>query len=97
MRIALALIYRPFDTQVKYPDLAIGFVQEAMRLYPVTGDGTNRITTKDIWLGKYRIPKGTMVWVPFSAAFNSPHNFSRADQYVPVSFLPQSGWTNNFE
>lgn len=55
-----------------------------MRLYPVTGDGTNRITTRDTWLGKYLIPKDTMVWVPFSAAFNSPHNFSRADEYIPV-------------
>jgi len=63
-------------------------LQEAMRLYPVTGDGTNRITTKDIMLGQYLIPKGTMVWVPFSAMFNSPHNFSRVDEYVPVRYSP---------
>ena len=57
-----------------------------MRLYPVTGDGTNRITTRDTRIGQYLLPKGTMVWVPFSAAFNSPHNFSKADDYVPVRF-----------
>ena len=60
-------------------------LQEAMRLFPVTGDGTNRITTKDTRIGRYLIPKDTMVWVPFSAAFNSPHNFSRVNDYIPVS------------
>ena len=59
-----------------------------MRLYPVTSDGTNRVTTKDLQLGQYLIPQGTMVWVPFSAMFNSPHNFSRVDEYIPVSAFP---------
>lgn len=59
-------------------------VQEAMRMYPVTCDGTNRIATRDVRLGGHFIPKGTMVWLPFSAMFNSPHNFEQPDRYMPV-------------
>ena len=56
-------------------------------MYPVTGDGSNRITSRDIHIGEYLIPKGTMVWVPFSAMFNSCHNWERPDEYLPVSTL----------
>lgn len=62
-------------------------MQEAMRMYPVTADGTNRIATKDLRLGRFMVPKGTMVWIPFSAMFNSPHNFPQPDSYIPVRRL----------
>lgn len=53
-------------------------------MYPVTCDGTNRIATKDVMLGKHFVPRGTTVWLPFAAMFNSPHNFPQPDQYMPV-------------
>ena len=60
-------------------------LQEAMRMLPVLGDGTNRTTQRDMVIGNYNIPKGTMVWIPFNAVFNSSHNWREPDRYWPVS------------
>ena len=54
-------------------------------MLPVLADGTNRTTTRDIQLGAHLIPKGTMVWVPLKGTFNSPHNWDRPNEYLPVS------------
>ena len=53
-------------------------------MLPVLSDGTNRTTLRDTWLGPHLIPRGTMVWVPLKATFNSPHLWHRPDQYIPV-------------
>lgn len=56
-----------------------------MRLLPVLSDGTNRTAKHDIILGGHHIPKGTMIWIPFNALFNSPHNWEAPGRYWPVS------------
>ena len=53
-------------------------------MLPVLADGTNRTTTADIRLGQHLIPKGTMVWVPLTGLFNSPHNWADPGQYIPA-------------
>jgi cytochrome P450 len=53
-------------------------------MLPVLADGTNRTTTKDTLIGSHTIPKGTMVWIPLKAAFNSPHVWENPDQFRPV-------------
>lgn len=55
-----------------------------MRLMPVLTDGTNRTASRDARIGPHRIPAGTMVWVPFGAAFASPHCWERAEEYLPA-------------
>ena len=60
-------------------------MQESMRLLPVLADGTNRTTTKDTRIGQHLIPKGTMVWIPLKATFNSPHLWDSPDKFLPVS------------
>ena len=61
-------------------------VQESMRMLPVLTGGTNRTTSKPIKLGSLIVPAGTMVWIPFSALFNSPHNWEAPEKYDPVRF-----------
>lgn len=73
-----------------YPD-GLWAVQESMRMLPVLADGTNRTTVRDTWLGRHLIPRGTMVWVPLKATFNSPHLWDRPDQFIPVTALPEMG------
>lgn len=53
-------------------------------MLPVLADGTNRTTVRDMRLGPHLIPRGTMVWVPLKATFNSPHLWDRPDQFIPV-------------
>ena len=61
-----------------------GLVQESMRMLPVLTGGTNRTTAKPTKLGPVTVPAGTMVWIPFSALFNSPHNWEAPDIFNPV-------------
>ena len=62
-----------------------------MRMLPVLADGTNRTTVRDTRLGPHLIPKGTMVWAPLKATFNSPHLWDHPDQYIPVRAHPSAG------
>lgn len=59
-------------------------VQEAMRMLPVLGNGTNRTTTRDMLIGGYHIPRDTMVWIPLYSIFNSPHYWEHPERYWPV-------------
>ena len=70
--------------------LKLTSLQEAMRMLPVLADGTNRTTHKDVIVGGYRIPKNTMIWIPFAALFNSPANWEEPERYWPVSCAAQS-------
>lgn len=53
-------------------------------MLPVLTGGTNRTTVKPTRIGPVTVPAGTMVWIPFSALFNSPHNWEAPDVYNPV-------------
>ncbi len=57
-----------------------------MRLLPALS-GTNRTSAKDIMLGGYLIPRGTMIWCNLNALFNSPALWDNPDQYIPVGLL----------
>ncbi|KAK9905036.1 hypothetical protein WJX75_008344 [Coccomyxa subellipsoidea] len=81
---------QPTPRAMEYDDIAkltytTNAIKESMRMLPVLADGTNRTTVRDTRLGPHLIPKGTMVWVPLKATFNSPHLWDRPDQYIPVT------------
>lgn len=38
-------------------------------------------------IGKYWVPKGTIVWLPFTAFHESKHNFSDARTFDPTRWL----------
>ncbi|CAL8464267.1 g3802 [Coccomyxa elongata] len=84
----MATITQPTPRAMEYDDIAkltytTNAIKESMRMLPVLADGTNRTTLKDTWLGPHLIPRGTMVWVPLKATFNSPHLWHRPDHYIP--------------
>jgi fatty acid synthase len=54
-----------------------------MRLLPALS-GTNRTSDRDIELGGYVIPRGTMIWCNLNAMFSSPVLWDNPDQYIPV-------------
>ncbi|BDA49870.1 Cytochrome P450 3A28 [Coccomyxa sp. Obi] len=84
----MATIDQPTPRAMEYDDIAkltytANAIKESMRMLPVLADGTNRTTLRDTWLGPHLIPRGTMVWVPLKATFNSPHLWHGPDQYIP--------------
>ncbi|KAK9807492.1 hypothetical protein WJX72_000759 [[Myrmecia] bisecta] len=79
---------RPSPRAMEYDDIAkltytTAATKESMRMLPVLTDGTNRTTDKDMLLGGHLIPAGTMIWIPFNALFNSPHNWDQPMVYRP--------------
>eukprot|EP00884_Botryococcus_braunii_P019666 jgi/Botrbrau1/6383/Bobra.49_1s0001.1 len=78
-----------FDHLSKLPYLNMA-IKEAMRLLPVVSDGTLRMSKQDVVLGgKYTIPAGTTIMVPFYSIFRDPNVWKDPDLYIPVSFLPK--------
>lgn len=59
-------------------------MQETMRMKPVASTGTTRLTKRDLQLGKYKIPRGTMCLCPFDAIHHNPLNWEDHDQFKPV-------------
>lgn len=58
--------------------------QEAMRVKPVASTGSSRLTKRDLRLGGYDIPAGTLVIAPFDAVHHSPLNWDDPDAFKPV-------------
>ena len=58
--------------------------QEAMRVRPVAAIGVTRRTRREMCLGGYHIPKGTLVVVPFDAVHHHPDNWADPDAFIPV-------------
>ncbi|KAK9826059.1 hypothetical protein WJX74_008792 [Apatococcus lobatus] len=84
----LATCDRPDPRPMEHADLqelkyTLQAIKESMRLLPVLTGGTNRTTAKPTRIGPVTVPAGTMVWIPFSALFNSPHNWEAPDVYDP--------------
>ena len=66
-------------------------MQESMRLKPVAGSATLRVSNRDITLasGKYRIPAGTIVWTPIHCIQTIERNWgSEARKFKPVRGTP---------
>ena len=55
-----------------------------MRLLPVVSDGTFRVASRELVLGRHRIPAGVLLWVPFMATFSHPALWNDPDRFVPV-------------
>ncbi|KAL3140969.1 hypothetical protein ABBQ32_005491 [Trebouxia sp. C0010 RCD-2024] len=65
-------------------------VKEAMRLHPTAPMGTAREAVKDMVVGGYRVPKGTVLSMPPYALQLSPHNFTAPDKFWPGRWLKAS-------
>ncbi len=53
-----------------------GAVQESLRHTTTGATGTFRQAHRDMVLGgKWRVPKGAVLWVPFACVHSTPHNF----------------------
>lgn len=61
--------------------------QEAMRVKPVASTGTTRVSKRDMQLGRYLIPAGTLIICPFDAVHHNELNWENADSFWPVGAL----------
>eukprot|EP00884_Botryococcus_braunii_P001267 jgi/Botrbrau1/11140/Bobra.331_1s0009.2 len=86
----LASSGNPNPRQVEWDDLpqliyTDAVIKETLRMYPPVGQGTSREALKDVVLGgKYKIPKGTRVWLPII-----PVQMSEALWENPTAFKPE--------
>ena len=56
-----------------------------MRVRPVASTGTTRYAKRDMWLGGYYVPKGSLLNVPFDAVHHFPGNWPQdTDAFIPV-------------
>jgi cytochrome P450 len=57
-----------------------------MRIYPVVAVGTLRCCSHDAELvgGRYDVPAGTMLWMPFHAIHNTSANWDDVKTFTPV-------------
>lgn len=62
---------------------------EALRLYP-PAPGILRTPLRDMELGGFRIPKGSIVFVNFYNIHRHPDFWNEADAFRPERFLPES-------
>ncbi|KAI9010556.1 cytochrome P450 [Hyaloraphidium curvatum] len=76
----------PHETLRKLPYLDAS-IKEALRIMPVAGVGLPREADRDLDLGGYLIPKGTMIGVAVFALHRSPKLWQRAGEFWPERFL----------
>ncbi|CAE6446397.1 unnamed protein product [Rhizoctonia solani] len=65
------------------------FLQEVMRLCPVVPLGLPHVTTEDIQLGGYRIPKNVTINPNIWAMLRDPKHFSSPHSFDPSRYLKQ--------
>ncbi|KAF5833230.1 cytochrome P450 [Dunaliella salina] len=58
-------------------------LKESMRIHPAVAFGVPRETSQDLNVGGYHIKRGTFIWMPFYATFNSRMNFSNPELFDP--------------
>ncbi len=61
-----------------------------MRVRPVASTGVTRIAKRDMQLGRYLVPAGTTIIVPFDAVHHFQGNWAQPDDFLPVRALPCS-------
>ncbi|KAJ5414635.1 hypothetical protein N7509_001262 [Penicillium cosmopolitanum] len=78
-----------FQTTSQLPYM-LACLNEALRIYPPAPGGLERITIPpdSINISGYKIPPGTKVSVHQSAAYRSPLNFHRPEEFLPERWLP---------
>lgn len=64
-------------------------IKETLRLYPPIAQ-TGRVALRDVSLGKYEIPAGTIIRMPIMAIQRSPEHWVSPDTFDPDRFLPGS-------
>eukprot|EP01080_Neovahlkampfia_damariscottae_P006781 gene6781-10945_t len=78
-------------SKLKYLSMII---KESMRLYsPVVS--ANRITTKEVILGGYTLPKDQLVQVSITAIHHSPEVYENPDEFIPERWekkIPNFAW-----
>lgn len=80
----------PTPRDVTYADLnALPYLswvcKEAMRVKPVASSGTTRKVKRDLVVGGYLVPRGSIVLCPFDAVHHLPQNWPDA----PDKFMPE--------
>ncbi|ESO99120.1 hypothetical protein LOTGIDRAFT_201350 [Lottia gigantea] len=66
-------------------------LHESMRLGPVAATGVPHSTSCDTTLGKYDIPKDTMIMINHYSLHTNPDNWSDVDKFKPERFLDDDG------
>eukprot|EP00879_Flechtneria_rotunda_P009548 GHRR01009994.1.p1 GENE.GHRR01009994.1~~GHRR01009994.1.p1 ORF type:complete len:439 (+),score=146.14 GHRR01009994.1:585-1901(+) len=64
----------------------IAATKEAMRMLPVVSV-MGRVAGKDMCVGPYKVPAGTVVGTPLFAIQNTVHNWERPDEFMPERWL----------
>ncbi|KAL3140970.1 hypothetical protein ABBQ32_005492 [Trebouxia sp. C0010 RCD-2024] len=72
-------------------------VKEVMRLHPTAPMGSAREAVKDMVVGGYRVPKGTVLSMPPYALQLSPHNFTAPEKFWPKRWLKASDLSEVFD
>ncbi|KAJ5623733.1 hypothetical protein N7510_000042 [Penicillium lagena] len=81
-----------FQTTSQLPYM-LACLNEALRVYPPAPGGLERITIppSPADISGYMIPHGTKVSIHQSAAYCSPLNFHRPEEFLPERWLPSAG------
>eukprot|EP00878_Enallax_costatus_P001345 GHUV01001492.1.p1 GENE.GHUV01001492.1~~GHUV01001492.1.p1 ORF type:complete len:559 (+),score=128.36 GHUV01001492.1:1110-2786(+) len=81
----------PRPRELEWDDLKrlpylIAATKEAMRMLPVVSV-MGRVAGKDMNVGPYKVPAGTVVGTPLFAIQNTVHNWERPEEFMPERWL----------
>jgi len=65
-----------------------GVFREALRLYP-PAFALDRVTTEDVTIGGYRLPKNTFMMIPVEALHHRASVFPDPERFDPTRFAPE--------
>lgn len=82
---------RPAPREFQWEDLKslpylTACVKEAMRMLPVVSIMA-RVAGRDMHVGPYKVPAGTLVATPLFAIHNTIHNWDQPEQFMPERWL----------
>jgi cytochrome P450 family 12 len=64
-------------------------IKESLRLFPPATMNTRRVTTDDIVLRGYQIPKGTDIILSMMSVYHNPKYFENPEEFIPERFSRQ--------